>query len=449
MQVGPGGGSSFRSERYAWFVVFILSLGNIVSSIDRQIINLLVEPIKADMALSDTRISLLQGFAFALLYAGMSVPLGRLADSSNRTRIIAGGMLLWSLATAFCGTAKTFWHLFAARTMVGVGEATLTPAGYSIIADYFPRQRLARAISVFTGSSFLGTGVALLGGGLLIGWLTTLGPQHWPVVGDVKPWQMAFMIAAGPGLVLSFIVLGLREPPRREAEGGVVKTDSASATETIAFIRANWGVLGTIYVGFSILASVQFGLGAWIPSFFIRVHGYSPAEIGVAYGTLVTILASAGTAFGGFLCDWLWQRGYSDANLRVALIAAIPTIPLVAIFPWMSDPVTALWIIGPACFVGAMPFGAGTAAIPIIAPNRMRAQLIAIYLLVANLLGPGLGPFLIALTTDFVFGDDAMVGRSIVLVCPILVMIGAAVLLAGFKSFRLTVERATGATPRG
>ncbi len=435
---------SFRSERYAWFVVLMLSLGNIVSSIDRQIINLLVEPIKADLELSDTRISLLQGFAFALLYALMSVPLGRLADSGSRKRVLAGGMFLWSLACAMCGLARSFWHLFAARTMVGVGEATLTPAGFSMLADYFPRERLAKAISVFTGASFLGTGVALLGGGLLIGWLTEIGPQSFAVFGTFEPWQMAFVLAGLPGLVLSVAMLVLREPPRREARGAAVTASRASLAEVMAFIRANWGVLGTIYVGFSILASVQFGLGAWIPSYFIRVHGYSPAEIGIAYGTLVTVLGSAGTIFGGFLCDWLSQRGYTDANLRTAVFAALLTIPLVAIFPWVADPTAALWVIAPLCFVGSMPFGAGTAAIPIIAPNRMRAQLIAIYLLVANLLGPGLGPLLIAATTDFVFGDEKMVGRSIALVCPILVIIGTGVLLAGFKSFRATVERATG-----
>jgi MFS family permease len=440
---------SFRSERYAWGVVALLSLGGIVSFIDRQVINLLVEPIKQDLGLSDSRISLLQGFAFALLYAGMSVPLGRIADTGNRTRIIAGGILLWSLATAACGTARTFWQLFLARTMVGIGEATLTPAGQSMLADYFPRHRLARAISVFTASTFLGTGIALLGGGLVIGWLMGVGDVTWPLLGTLKPWQMTFLVAAVPGLVLSVAMLALREPPRREAAGQAVAGERASFAEMGAFIRAHWGVLGTIYVGFSILASVQFGLGAWIPSFFIRVHGYSPAEIGVAYGTLVTVFSFAGTAFGGFLCDWLAGRGYTDANLRTAVIAAVPTIPLVAIFPLLDSPTLALAVIAPLCFVGSMPFGAGTAAIPTIAPNRMRGQLIAIYLLIANLLGPGVGPFLIALTTDVVFADETMVGRSIALVCPILVAIGTAVLLAGFRSFRETVERATAEVKSG
>lgn len=433
---------SFRTESYAWYVVFILSLGSVISSIDRQVINLLVEPIKHDLQISDTRISLLQGFAFAVFYALMAVPLGRLADSANRVRLIAGGMFLWSLATMMCGLARSFGQLFAARMFVGVGEATLAPAGFSIVSDYFPRAKLARAISIMTGAGFLGTGIALLLGGVIIAWLSGLGEVRLPLVGALAPWQMTFVIASLPGLVLVLFVVALREPPRQDSMRVGPETGRASLAEVRRFIGDNWGVLGVIYVGFSILASVNFGLGAWIPSFFIRVHGYTPGEIGIAYGALVTILGSLGTVFGGFLCDWLAQRGYTDANLRTAVLAAIPAVPLVMLFPLVDDPRVALLLIGPLCFLGAMPFGAGTAAIPMITPNRMRAQMVAIYLLIANLIGPGMGPWLIALCTDFVFKDEKMVGLSIAVVCTILIVAGTSVLIAGFGAFRRTVERA-------
>ncbi|MDX2142670.1 MAG: MFS transporter [Rhodospirillaceae bacterium] len=443
---GPSGKApdfSFRSEPYAWYVVGVLSVTSIIAFIDRQIINLQVEPIKQDLGISDTQISLLQGFAFVLFYTAMAIPLGRLADGTNRKWLIVGGMFLWTWATAACGLAKTYAQLFAARMFIGVGEATLSPAGFSMLADYFPRQKLGRAIGIFTGSSFLGTGIALLLGGFLIAALTEMGDVTLPVVGTLKTWQMTFIAVAIPSFLFLLLMLTVREPPRQDVAAQRQATASkASIGEVIAFIRANWGVFGVIYIGFSILASVQFGLGAWIPSFFIRVHGYTAGEIGVAYGILVTVLGTLGTVAGGFLCDWLAQRGYADANLRTAIIAAVPTIPLVALFPLVSDPQVALMIVAPMCFLGSMPFGAGTAAIPMISPNRMRAQLVAVYLLVANLIGPGLGPWLIAVCTDYVFHDPKMVGMSIVIVCTTLIILGTAVLLAGVKAFRRTVEQA-------
>ena len=435
---------SFRSGGYAWYVTLVLSVANIMAYVDRQIINLQVEPIKQDLGLSDTQISLLQGFAFAIFYAVLAVPLGRLADNANRKWIIGTGMFLWSLATFSCGLAKSYLQLFIARMCIGIGEATLSPSAFSMLSDYFPRHKLTRAIGVFIGSSFLGTGVALLGGGFLIAQLADLGPITLPLLGLVKPWQMAFIAVAIPSFLLLGLMATVREPPRQDVQSQrQVGGASASSSEIIKFIRENWGVLGPIFIGFSILTSVQFGIGAWIPSFFIRVHGYTAGEIGITYGILVTTLGTLGTVSGGFLCDWLRARGYADANLRTAIIAAVPTIPLIALFPLISDPKTALLLIAPLCFLGAMPFGAGTAAIPMISPNRMRAQLVAIYLLVANLIGPGMGPFLIAMCTDYVFGDPKMVGVSISLVCTVLMVIGTAILLKGLKAFGQTVERAS------
>ena len=158
------------SAAYGWYVVAILCLCNMVAFVDRQIINLLVEDIKADLAITDTEISLLQGLAFAVFYAVTAVPLGRLADTANRRWIISTGILIWTVAAASCGLARSFWQLFIARMFVGVGEATLTPSGFSMLADLFNPKRVSLPISVFTGSTFVGSGIALLAGGFVWEW---------------------------------------------------------------------------------------------------------------------------------------------------------------------------------------------------------------------------------------------------------------------------------------
>ena len=170
---------------YAWFVVGVLMLAYMNSFIDRQILSLLVEPIRADLGISDTQVSLLAGLAFSIFYTLMGVPLARLADQSNRRNIILVGIGSWSIMTALCGAAQNFWQLFLARIGVGVGEAALSPAAFSMIADYFPKQRLARAISVYSMGVYFGAGLALMIGGVVIKMVSALPPTVLPVIGEV------------------------------------------------------------------------------------------------------------------------------------------------------------------------------------------------------------------------------------------------------------------------
>ncbi|MEL7029083.1 MAG: MFS transporter, partial [Pseudomonadota bacterium] len=179
-----GQGEPGHDPVYSWYVVAVLSFAGVVAFIDRQIINLLVEPIKADLGVSDTQISLLQGIAFSLFYAIMALPLARLSDSGNRKQIIILGAICWTIATFTCGLAGGLAVLFVSRMMVGVGEATLTPGGFSMISDYFPREQLSRALSVFTSSSFLGSGLAFILGGAMIGLFSSWGPIEAPLIGD-------------------------------------------------------------------------------------------------------------------------------------------------------------------------------------------------------------------------------------------------------------------------
>lgn len=435
---------AFRSDGYAWFVVFMLCLAAIISFIDRQIISLLVDPIKEDMGISDTQVSLLQGFAFALFYSAAAIPMGRLVDSKNRKTIILAGMVLWSLATTVCGLAKVFWQLFIARMMVGVGEATLSPAGMSMLADYFPRKSLTRALSVFTGASFLGTGIALVVGGFVINAMNEIGPVDAGIFGIIRPWQLTFLIVSMPGLIFAVIFwLLVREPPRigtaiktdGAENGGAQKDDPPSLKQTWQYLVDHKTVIMPVVFGFTFLTVAMFSVSAWVPAYFMRTHGMSAGEIGSIFGLYFVILGSAGVVTGGLLSDWLKGRGYDDSNMRAGLISAILAAPFLATFALVPDKDLSLALLAPVVFFGTMPFGTGPSALPMIVPNRMRGQMVAVYLLVANVIGQGGGPFLVAVFTDYVLGDANLIRYSISIVCPTVMLIGAAVLFFGKKPY--------------
>ena len=423
-------GTGYPPEKRGWYVVFVLCCCNIVAFVDRQIINLLVDDIKADLLLSDTQISLLQGLAFAIFYATIAIPLGRLADGGNRRNLITIGIVVWTAATIACGLADSFASFFVARMFVGVGEAVLTPAGYSILADLFRSRRLGLPISVMTGSTFFGSGIALLAGGFIIARLATMESITLPLLGPVELWQAAFIVVSIPGILVAlWFFLTVREPTRqagRRAERSA-DADQARFRHAIEYWFTNSRLFSSVYVGLSLLAAAQFAVGAWAPAFFIRVHGWSAADIGYVYGLLFLVFGSSGVVAGGWLADRLHARGYPDANLRTALIGGLVALPAAAAFPLATTPAIGLTLIAPLMFFGTMPFGAGTAVIPILAPARLRAQLVAIYLLFANFIGQAGGPWFVATVTDRVFGRTDAVGFSISIVATTLLAAGATI----------------------
>jgi MFS family permease len=432
--------SAWPSEGYGWYVVFILCICGVVGFIDRQIINLLVEDIKADLQITDTQVSLLQGLAFALFYAVMAVPLGRLADTSNRRWIITAGIVVWSAAAAACGLARSFWQLFVARMMVGVGEATLTPSGFSMLADLFRPQRLSLPLSVFTASSFAGSGVAGLAGGFIIAQLAKAETISLPLLGAMKMWEAAFVIAALPGFVVALVFwLTIREPQRRASVRSITTThaaDKPKLAEVLAFCRSYASVFTAVFGGISLLAAVQFSLGAWVPAFFMRNYGWMPSEIGYAYGLVFLICGTGGVLSGGFLAYLFQSRGHRDGHLRTALLSALITLPFVVALPFVGSAYASLAMLAPAVFFGTMAFGAGPALIPVISPPRMRGLLVAMYLLIANILGQAGGPWIIAMFTDYVFGDPRLVGYSLATACSILLVLGAWLIWSGFAGLR-------------
>ena len=424
---------------YSWFVVAVLSLAGIVAYIDRQIITLLVEPIKADLGVSDLQMGLLMGISFALFYAVLAIPLAWVADRKNRKMVILVGLVCWSMATFASGLAGVFMTLFIARMFIGVGEATLSPAGFSIISDYFPKEKLPGPISVFTGCGFVGSGIALILGGYLYTTLAEMGPTTLPF-GTFQPWQLTFMCVAMLSVPLFFLMLLIREPARKDGGQAVSSVEAPPTFEIVNFVFTHKGVFLPLFVGFSCLAAAQYGLGAWAPSYFIRVHGWTQLDVGQLFGPVLMVAGPLGVIGGGFAAERLLARGVVDATLRLPLIAAVTALPFAIAFPLVSSPMVALALLGLVTVLGTIPFGAGVATFPLVTPNRMRAQIMAVYLLVANLLSYSAGPLFIGFLTDKVFGDEKAINLSLAIAVPLTIAAGAILIILAIRPYRAMVQ---------
>ncbi len=422
----------YPSAFSAWSTVIILMTAYVLSFVDRQILNLLVEPIRRDLVISDTQMSLLMGLSFALFYTVCGIPLGRLADSRSRRGLVAVGVLFWSAATAACGMAKLYWQFLICRIGVGVGEAALSPAAYSLIADSFPPERRATAISVYSMGVYLGSGLAFLLGGLVIHFAQQQGELVLPLVGNVRPWQFIFIVLGGVGVLFSLLMLAVHEPVRRGVGAGVV----VPLSEVGRYLRRIRSAVLHHNFGFAGLAFAGYGSAAWIPTFFIRTHGWDAGQVGMIYGTIVAVFGCLGIVLGGRLADYLSTRGKTDANMRVGLLAAICALPLVILFPLLDNVWWAVALLAPTVFFLSMPFGVAPAAIQDIMPNNMRGQASAIYLFVITLLGLGIGPTAVALVTDYVFADDNALRYSLVIVSAIAVLSSVYLLGRGLAPYR-------------
>ncbi len=414
----------------------------VFSFVDRQILSLLVGPMKRDLALSDTQVSLLMGTSFALFYSVCGIPLGRLADSRSRRLLIGVGLALWSLMTAGCGLARHYWQLLLLRMGVGVGEAALGPAAYSIITDSFPPGRLATAISVYSMGIYIGSGLAFLLGGIVIGAVSGESTLALPVVGAIRPWQLVFFVVGLPGLALTLLLFTIREPERRGLRAAAGATPAGLPLgEVLAYLRENWRTFVCHNLGFALLSFSSYGIGAWIPTFLQRTHGMSPRDAGIWYGAIVMLAGTAGIVSGGRLADWLAARGRSDSKLRAGCFAALAGLPFGLLFPLVPSAELALLALVPTAFTTSMPFGCAAAAIQQMMPNAMRGQASSLYLFVTNLIGLGLGPTAVALCTDYLFRDDAALRYSLLLVTTAAHLLAAALLWTGLGPFRDSLRR--------
>jgi MFS family permease len=413
-------------------VVIILTACYTLSYIDRQILSLLVGPIKRDLGISDTRIGLLQGLAFSLFYTFMGLPLGRIADTRNRRNLIGGSIMVWSFFSGACSLARSFWTLILARIGVGFGEAGLSPAAYSMIADSVPRENLGVALSVFYMGVFLGSSLALLLGGTTVEAVSHMSSITLPLLGTMAPWRITFLIAAVPGIPFALLIYTLREPIRR----GAIQAGGTSArlniAQTLREVGVRWTSVAGISLGMACQAICNYCFMAWAPTFFARTHHWAPGETGRALGLIIATFGCLGMFAGGRISDVMLKKGMHDAPLRVALPSAVVTAILFPLAFLSHSATVTLALICPALFFLALPMGSTVAALQMIFPNQLRGQVSAFYLFCLNLGGLTLGPLLPGVFNDYFFHSEAALGKSI----SITIAAGAVLMFIAFATTR-------------
>ena len=395
------------TPRHGWYAVTVLLTAYLLSLMDRQILSLMVEPIRRDLGLSDTAISLLQGIAFALFYTLMGLPIAVLADRFNRKKIIGVGMVLWSIMTGFCGFANSFTTLFIGRIGVGFGEATLSPSAYSIMADAFTREKVARAISVYSIGGFVGPGLALLVGGAIIGSLAQMDHVAIPLLGDFRPWQATFLVLAAGGIPFTLLLLTMKEPPRRVKAA----SQEGSVAAWLKQLRGHWGSYAGLMGGESLIAVAGYGGLAWAPTIFIRVHHWPVGQVGLVIGVLVAVTGTLGVLSGAALAERFRARGKNAPIPRVMALGAGLSVPFILLLT-LPNAYAALAGLAVFYFCNSMPWGICGAGVQLTTPNRLRAKAAATMLLATNLMGLGVGPTVVASITDYVFVDPLMVAYS-------------------------------------
>ena len=401
-----GGPDGYPRRSYAWYVVAVLIGTAMVSYTDRQVLSLLVDPLRRDLGITDTQVSLLLGTAFAVIYGLAGIPFGLLADRASRRNLIFFGVIVWSAGTIACGFSRTFEELFAARIVVGLGESVLSPAAISLISDYFPPSRRGAAVGCFLSGIAIGIGSSILiGGGVLD--LVETGMLARTPFAAFAPWRLVLLLIGVPGLAWALLILTIREPVRHATEARTNDEALGSGPPRIA-VR----ILIPIYLVVAMASLVDNAVGAWSPTLLIRTFGRDPAAVGMQLGLVLTIGFGAGVLLGGWLSDKVGLKGGWRYKLAVCLAASALIIPLAAAID--SERLSVVMTAVPLYFMlSGIVTACGFSSILDAVPNRRRGFAMAVSFFLNVALGAGVGPSSVALASTHVFGEAAGLGPAI------------------------------------
>jgi MFS family permease len=416
---------------YAWTVVAILIATAVLSYTDRQVLSLLVDPIRADLGISDTQVSLLLGTAFAVVYGIAGLPLGYLSDRTSRRNLIFGGVLVWSIGTIACGLSQSFGQLFAGRLVVGLGEAVLSPAAISLISDYFPPSRRGTAVGCFLSGIAMGIGASILiGGGVLH--LVQVGALANTPLATQAPWRLVLLIIGAPGLLWATAILAIHEPVRRATEASLTV---ASAVDASGWRATGWTRVIPIYVVVAIASLVDNAVGAWAPTLLTREFHMDRAQVGVELGILLTAAFGGGVLAGGWLADRAGLRGGWSKKLLVCLIAGVLILPVAASINAAEATVVLLCV--PAYFaLSGIVTACGFSAILDVVPNRSRGLAMSISFFLNVAVGGAVGPTAVALASDHIFGSEAGLGPALSVTVAVAYGLAVVTLLVAMSIFR-------------
>jgi MFS family permease len=414
----------------------MLALAYLLSILDRYLLSVVIEDIKRDLALTDTELGILLGPSFVFMFVIASLPFGWLADAANRKLTILGGMICWSLATAWCGMAETFTELLFARLLVGFGEAALLPSALSLITAYFTRDKLGRGLSIFSMGASFGRASAFAGGGLMFTYLITNGGFSLVGLIHFAPWQGVFLTAALFGLLFTLLfALTVREPVRP-----VSITRKPRLKEGFAlFWRQRWAYLA-IFIPYGMTAAMGALMAGWSIAFYTRNHGLDVGTASSLVGLSGLVFGPGGHLFGGWMNDHLRARGVIGPQPYVMALALVSAAAMAAVFALAASVVLAVVAYGLSyCFLcAAGPTGLSGVQLP--TPEQQRGVISSIFLLVYNALGNGLGPLLVGVIGDEFFPAQNQLGYAIAVSLVLLLSIGMPFAIFGRPAFARAVR---------
>ncbi len=430
---------------YAWYVVVVLLVAYGFAILDRTAIGLLVDSIKQDLHVTDSQIGLLQGLAFAICYTTCGLPLGFLADRWRRKPLLAIGIAVWSAATVLCGAARSFGMLFLARVGVGVGEATVAPTSSSLIADYFPPERRAKAYSVWMLGSSLGTGMASLFAAGAIVLSDHLHNTGVPWAAHYKTWQITFFMIGAPGLLVSLLFfLTVREPTRRGlrlAADGSALASAISLKPLWAVMKANRRAYLALLGGAVLNVTAIYAQIGWMPALFMRVHHWTPAKVGAVNGLVGVPVAMCGALFAGWTMSYLMRKGRHDAPIIMTIGDSLVrlTIGVAACLAPRPEITVALNVI--AGVTSTWSYASAMTGLNAITPNELRGQMTAIYTLCTGLISMTLGSFIVGSLSDHVFDGATGVAGSLATTYAGCSLLALLVLIPGRKFYAAAERR--------